>query len=665
MGSVSTVPQFKPVVFMSNNSSLQTAPYGTWPSPISASTLTHNALRLSDPQVCGQTIYWIEVRADEGGRSVLMQHRLGHEPRELLDASTSVRSRVHEYGGAAYLATPDAVFAVFDSDERVYKIPLRQGHSLTPTPITGKGPYRYTDFCFDAKRQRLIAVREDHSGDGEERAEIVAIDIKGNTPPRVLVTGADFYSNPRLSPDGQSLLWLSWMHPDMPWDSTSLHRAELNRHGDLTDAVTIAGSSHTESVFQPSWSPQGEIFYVSDLNGWWNLYRFDGQQGRCIVAMEAEFATPQWVFGMSTYSFIDDDKIICCFTQKGVWSLGLITRNKTNRGFKFSPLKTPLTDISGLAANADNVVFLGASADRTTALYHLLSQSIAHKAAPPLLMLRRSQADLIDASYFSAAQAIEFPTRDGERCHGFYYPPVSPGYRGPEGQKPPLLVICHGGPTGATSAALNYKIQFWTSRGFAILDVNYRGSTGYGRAYRDRLKGQWGVTDVMDVACGAQYLVEQGLADKDRLIIRGSSAGGYTVLAALTFTDTFSAGASLYGIGDLSALAEDTHKFESRYLDSLIGPYPEQKERYEQRSPVRHIEQLTCPVIFLQGLKDKIVPPSQAQAMVDALERKGITTEYVTFADEGHGFRSAASIETAITRELAFYRRVLGLETNT
>ncbi|MDO3384498.1 S9 family peptidase [Gilvimarinus sp. SDUM040013] len=645
---------------MSKNNSLQTAPFGTWPSPITANTLTNNALRLSDPQVCGEMVYWLESRADEGGRSVLMQQRLGSDARELLDASISVRTRAHEYGGGAFFATEDAVFAVFDSDGCVYKIPLRQGHSLTPIALTSEDPYRYADFCLDKSRQKLIAVREDHSGSDEERAEIVAIDITGEHEPSVLVGGADFYSNPRISPNGQSLLWLSWAHPNMPWDSTQLLCANFDNDGNIDTPSLIAGGNG-ESIFQPQWSPQGDIFYISDVSDWWNLYRYDGHKGRCIVAMEAEFATPQWVFGMSTYSFIDDDKIICCFSQNGQWSLGYVTRNKTNRGFKFSALATPLTDISGIAANADHVVFLGASSTRTSTLYHLLSQSIGHKAAPPMQMLRRSQADLVDASYFSDAEAIEFPTTDGEHCHGFYYPPVSAEYCGPQSSKPPLLVICHGGPTGATSAALSYKVQYWTSRGFAVLDVNYRGSTGYGRPYRDRLKSQWGVTDVIDVASGAQHLVQQGLVDHNKLIIRGSSAGGYTVLAALTFTDTFCVGASLYGIGDLSALAEDTHKFESRYLDSLVGPYPEQKNTYDERSPIHNIEKLTCPVIFLQGLKDKVVPPAQAEKMVEALKQKGIATEYVTFADEGHGFRSADAIETAFERELNFYVTQLNL----
>lgn len=640
---------------MSDQHSMQTAPYGHWQSPITPETLTANSVRLAEPQLYGNVVYWLESRPDEGGRNVLMRQELGREPRELLDASVSVRTRAHEYGGGAYIASDDAVYAVFDADERLYRIPLKQGHSLTPAPITGQGRYRYADFCLDTRRSRLIAVREDHTREGiEEKSELVAIDITGKAPVEVLASGADFYSNPRLSPNGKQLLWLSWNHPNMPWDGTHLSLAELDQDGKVTQSRVIAGSD-TESVFQPSWSPGGELYYVSDKSNWWNLYVADGERARLVTRQEAEFATPQWVFGMSTYGFLSDDKIICTFTRDGTWSLGLVTRQKTDGRYRFSELTSPLTEISAITANDEHVVFLGANAQRASILYHLLGQSIGHKAAPPMQQLRRSQPAHVDPAYLAEPWPVSYATSDGETCHGFYYPPTNPEFRAPEGDKPPLVVVCHGGPTGATSSALNYKVQFWSSRGFAVLDVNYRGSTGYGRKYRDRLKGNWGVSDVIDVASGAEYLVNEGLADQDRLIIRGSSAGGYTVLAALTFTDIFSMGASLYGIGDLTALAEDTHKFESRYLDSLIGPYPESEALYRERSPIHHINRLNCPVIFLQGLKDKIVPPAQAEAMVAALEEKAIANRYVTFADEGHGFRSAEAIQTAIGEELAFY----------
>lgn len=646
---------------MTGKNAKQIAPFGTWESPITPEALTTSALRLDAPQLVGKVAYWLESRPDEGGRSVLMRQELGKDPRELLDASISVRTRAHEYGGGAYLACEDAVFAVFDEDERLYKIPLRQGHSLTPVAISPAGPFRYADFCFDERRQRLIAVREDHSAEGEEKAAIVAFAIDDPAEPEVLIEGADFYSNPRLSPSGNELLWLSWDHPNMPWDGTELRLASVDSQGALGEAKVIAGGAQ-ESVFQPRWSPAGELYYVSDCSGWWNLYRYDGGNHECVVRREAEFATPQWVFGMSTYDFLDDDKIICCFCEGGLWSLGLITRKKTSRGYQFSALASPLTDIANIQANEENVLFLGANAERSTTLFHLLSQSIGHKAAPPMQQLRRSKNQHYDPEDLAKPETISYPVGEGEVCHGFYYAPSNARYRGPENAKPPLIVISHGGPTGATGSSLNEKLQFWTSRGFAVLDVNYRGSTGYGRTYRDRLKGHWGVTDVEDVAKGAQYLVEQGLADADKLIIRGSSAGGYTVLAALTFTDTFSVGASLYGIGDLTALAEHTHKFESRYLDTLVGPYPEAKATYEARSPIHHIEQLNCPVIFLQGLKDKVVPPEQAEAMVEALSQKGIANRYITFADQGHGFRSAEAIQTAAREELAFYQEQLKLE---
>jgi dipeptidyl aminopeptidase/acylaminoacyl peptidase len=643
---------------MSKPHNVTIAPYGSWSSPISASTLTAKAVRLSEPQLCQSTVYWLESRPDEGGRNVLMCQPQGQQPYELLAANISVRTRANEYGGGAYLATKDAVYAVFDSDQRVYQIPLTPAG--TPTPLTPPGEYCYADFCLDPQRQRLIAVREDHLGPGEPVSELVALDLSGHAAVEVLASGADFYSNPRLSHRADKLCWLSWNHPNMPWDGTELTLAEVTDRGALTNPRTVAGGA-AESIFQPRWSPTDELFFVSDRSNWWNLYRFAETGDVCVLAMDAEFATPQWVFGMSTYGFCGRDKILCSFTQHGQWQLGLITPNHHN-GYDYSPLKSPLTDINSLATCAQQAVFIGANPSCAPALYRVSASALKPDATPALTVLRRSQADSVAPQELARPQPVSYPTGDGDTCHGFYYPPCNATHQAPDGALPPLVVMCHGGPTGATSSALNYKLQFWTSRGFAVLDVNYRGSTGYGREYRDRLKNHWGVSDVQDVVAGAEYLVAQKLAHPEQLIIRGSSAGGYTVLAALTFSNTFSAGASLYGIGDLTALAEDTHKFESRYLGSLVGPYPEAKQTYLERSPIAHIEQLNCPVIFLQGLKDKVVPPAQAEAMVAALNDKGIAHEYVTFADEGHGFRAADSIQTAISKELAFYRRVLGLE---
>lgn len=636
----------------------QTNAYGHWPSPITPELLTRDSVRLGEVQLVGDRVYWLESRPDEGGRSVLMQQRFGQEPRELLDASISVHTRVHEYGGGSYLATEDAIYAVFDEDQRLYQIPLRNGHSLTPRPLTPEGRYCYADMCVDSARQRLIAVREDHSVKDEPENTLVTIATEGDNAVEVLVSGADFYSNPRLSPDGKQLVWLAWHHPHMPWDSTLCTLGTFDSDGQIAEQTVIAGGE-TESIFQPQWHPSGALYFVSDKSNWWNLYCYYRGETSPVIPLEAEFATPQWMFGMSTYTLLDDDKIACTYTRNGLWQLGLMVRNKTRKGYKLHTLGTPLTEFSCLAGNSEHLVFIGANAERAPALFHLLTQSLGPGATPPLQVVRRSQPEMVDSTWLARPEALSFATDDGETAHGFYYPPTNPDITAATDDLPPLLVMGHGGPTGATSSALNLKIQFWTSRGFAVLDVNYRGSTGYGRTYRDRLKGQWGVVDVIDMASGAKAMVAQGLAHPQKLLIRGSSAGGYTVLAALTFTDTFAGGASLYGIGDLAALAADTHKFESRYLDSLVGPWPEAVDIYRDRSPIHHVDQLNCPVIFLQGLKDKIVPPSQAETMVAALRAKGIATEHITFAEEGHGFRNAEAIQTAITEELNFYRKTV------
>ncbi len=637
----------------------QSIAHGHWPSPITPELLTRDSVRLAEVQLVGDRVYWLESRPDEGGRNVLMQQQLGKEPRELLDASISVRTRAHEYGGGSYLATEEAIYAVFDDDQRLYHIPLRRGHSLTPRPLTPEGPYRYADMCVDSARERIIAVREDHTPQGEPENTLVAI-ATGEAPNvEVLVSGDDFYSNPRLSPDGQQLVWLAWNHPHMPWDGTRCTLGNLDREGQLTEHKIIAGGE-AESIFQPQWHPSGSLYFVSDKNNWWNLYCYSDGEITPVIEREAEFATPQWTFGMSTYALLDEDKIACTYSRDGLWQLALIVRNKTRKGYKLHDIQTPLTEISSLVGNSEHLALIGANPERAPAIYHFLPQSLGPKASPPLQLLRRSQPAVVDSVWLARPEAISFTSDDGETAHAFYYPPTNPEIRKSPSEPPPLLVMGHGGPTGATNSALNLKIQFWTSRGFAVLDVNYRGSTGYGRRYRERLKNQWGIVDVMDLASGAQAMVERGLAHADKLLIRGSSAGGYTVLAALTFTHVFAGGASLYGIGDLAALAADTHKFESRYLDSLVGPWPEAEDVYRARSPIHHIDQLNCPVIFLQGLKDKIVPPAQAESMVSALRQKGFATDYVSFAGEGHGFRSAEAIQEAIGRELDFYlNRVL------
>ena len=614
--------------------------YGHWPSPLSAELLTTQPARISEPQACGDRLFWLETRPQEKGRNALVCEHNG-ERFDLLPAPHSVRTRAQEYGGASYLATKIGVFCVLDVNQRIYFYHYGKQSLI---PITPEGAFRYADFCYDSQRQQLLAVREDYTGDSHHpHCAVIAIDLR-NGEIHVRASGADFYSNPRLSPDGTRLSYLRWQHPSMPWDNTHCICEELEANGQVSNEIQVAGIQG-ESISQPQWSPDGKLFFISDRSNWWNIYYWDGKNTICVCNMEAEFAPPQWVFGMNSYGFFSTSSIFCCYSQNGHWHLGLIDIASGS----LSPINTGLRDISGICCHDGIAYFIGASPYHGAQLFQCSAHhfsSITQSPSP------------ISTDYIAQPQAITFPTSDGETAHGFFYPPTNPQVSPKPSTPPPLIVMAHGGPTSAAETSLNLKIQFWTSRGFAVLDVNYRGSTGYGRRYRERLKNNWGVTDVTDVCSGVDYLVEQGLVDKTKVVIRGSSAGGFTVLATLTTSNLFCAGASLYGIGDLEALAKDTHKFEAHYLDSLVGEYPAQESLYRERSPINHIDQLNCPVIFLQGLQDKVVPPSQAEAMVDALRNKGIKTAYITFPEEGHGFRQAQNIERALNEELAFYLEV-------
>lgn len=646
------------------------APCGSWTSPISAQALTAQSVRLAEPQFDQDSLskeyqgdcYWLESRPQEKGRSCIVKRTGDGKVFDVTPAPINVRSKAHEYGGGHYCAHQGVVYFVLADDQRIYFIDTNKDQ-LTPIAITLDGPYRYADLSVDAQRQQLIAIREDHTDKtSEEKHQIVAISLTdGDTS--VLQQGCDFYTNPRLSPDGTQLSWLSWNHPDMPWDNTQVWCANINTDLQLNKARKIAGGDdeNPESCFQPSWSPDGQLYWVSDKNNWWNLYRLNAQdekdESECVFEMAAEFATPQWVFGMSCYSFIDADNLLCCFSQNGQWHLACIDFET----HMLSQLDSPYSDISALNASCGKIAFLGAANTHAAELVFIDGEN-QH-------IIARSSNTEFDARYLSSPKAVTFPTGKNptasdntEIAHGFYYPPTNPDFQSLDNEKPPLVVLAHGGPTGATESSLNLKIQYWSSRGFAVLDVNYRGSTGYGREYRDKLKNNWGITDVEDVCAGAEFLIQQGLADKNRVAIKGSSAGGYTVLAALAFSETFSAGCSLYGIGDLQTLASDTHKFESRYLDGLVGPWPAAKDIYLNRSPINHIEKLNCPVIFFQGLDDKVVPPNQAEDMFDALINKGIATAYVPFEGEGHGFRQAQNIERALEGELDFYGKVFGFK---
>ncbi|WP_237056879.1 S9 family peptidase [Microbulbifer sediminum] len=625
------------------------APFGSWKSAVTAELLVEGSVRLGEASLVDGRYYWLESRPEEKGRSVLVQYCPTHGRRDITPAPLSVRSKAHEYGGASYLVADDQVYFVLAADQRVYRMPLEGGDAQ---PLTPGDHSRYADFFLDRQRNRLICIQEDYrpcNDGGEPVARVVAIGLEDNCTsrePSILVQGADFYSNPSLSPDGRTLCFLRWFHPNMPWDGTELCLSTLDENGSPTETDVVAGGPE-ESIFQPQWSPAGELFYVSDRSDWWNIYRRG--KDKPVWEKQAEFATPQWVFGMSTYGFLTSDQVLCTFTEDGRWRLARIDLNSGSH----ECIEQPYSDIESLHCESHRAVMIAASASEFPAVVAFDNH------AGSLTTIARSHSAGLPPETFSLAQAIEFPVGD-RNVHAFYYPPQNPDYQAPESELPPLLVLSHGGPTGATSAGLNLKIQYWTSRGFAVLDVNYSGSTGYGRAYRERLKAGWGVLDVEDVCAGAEYLVAKGLADPERLLIKGSSAGGYTVLAALTFHHTFKAGASLYGVGDLTTLARDTHKFESRYLDKLVGPWPNAAEIYRARSPINHVEQLDCPVIVFQGMEDKVVPPNQAEAMVNALRQQGIPVAYITFAEEGHGFRAADTIKLALTAELEFYSRIFG-----
>jgi dipeptidyl aminopeptidase/acylaminoacyl peptidase len=623
---------------------LTTATHGSWSSPITAALIAGQALGLSRPRLVGGRAHWLELRPAEGGRLALVCDDPGGQ-RELAPG-LDVRTRVHEYGGGAYcLAADGTAYASNFADQRLYRI-----DGAGTAPITPAAPLRYADGEIDARRGRWFGVVERH-GDGEPENFVGAVDLATGALTE-LATGHDFCACPRLSPDGRRLAWIAWRHPNMPWDGTELWLASIGEDGRLASARCVAGGGD-ESIVQPTWSPAGELYLASDRTGFWNLYRLDGEALTPVLVRQAELAGPLWTFDSAWFGVRGDGSLVCTVAEAG--HAALVTLDPATGAT--TPIPLPYTDLRHLCVEGDRaVVWAGAPAgpnavlelDLATGAYRVLQQSFELA---------------LDRALVSEPRAIEFPTTDGATSHALYYPPKNPAFVAPKGELPPLLVISHGGPTAQTSSALRLDIQFWTSRGFAVVDVDYRGSTGYGRAYRNALRGNWGVADVDDCAHAALYLAREGLVDADRLAIRGGSAGGYTTLCALAFRDIFHAGASHFGVSDLAALAEHTHKFESRYLDRLIGPYPERADLYRARSPIHHADQIRCPVIFLQGLEDAVVPPSQSEAMADALARAGVPVSHLAFEGEQHGFRRADSIERALAAELSFYAAVFGFDT--
>lgn len=625
------------------------SPYGSWQSPITSDLIVSESIRLGQIQLDGEDLYWVESRPKEGGRYVIVRHNPDGHGSSLTSQPFNVRTRVHEYGGGAYLVDRGVMYYSNFSDQRMYQQTL----GGTPRPLTSKQQMFYADAIMDQKGNRLICIREDHTNSDQQPVNtIVSLPLGGQTEDQVgqiLVKGYDFYSTPRLSPDGQFLSWLAWNHPNMPWDGTDLWMAPVQLDGSLGPASHIAGGPN-ESIFQPEWAPDGILYFISDRTGWWNLYRWFGGQVDAMYPMEAEFGEAHWVFGLSTYGFDGANRIVCTYTQQGRWHLGYL--DVTSK--ELSPIVLSYTEFEGVRVSNSTLYCQASSPTEPSSIIKLNLES--HQVE----ILRRSVDFSIDPKYLSLPEAIEYPTQHGQRAHAFFYKPRNGDYQAPTIERPPLIVKSHGGPTSSTSMALNLMIQYWTSRGFAVLDVNYGGSTGYGRPYRERLNGEWGIVDVDDCVNGVNYLIERGDVDAKRLAITGGSAGGYTTLSALTFRTIFTAGSSYYGVSDLEALVRDTHKFESRYLDRLIGPYPEQKALYRQRSPIHFTDRLSCPIILFQGIEDKVVPPEQAQLMFEAVKRKGLPVAYLAFEGEQHGFRKAETIKRVLDAELYFYSRIFG-----
>jgi dipeptidyl aminopeptidase/acylaminoacyl peptidase len=629
--------------------------FGTWPSPITAEAVAAQGIRLSHVAVDGGDVYWIEGRPQEAGRNVLVRRRGDGGREDVTPAGFNVRTRVHEYGGGSYLVSGGVVYASNFTDQRIYRIDTRRmsGAPAEPAPITPPGPWFYADATLDVRRRRLIAVREDHSDSSREPINaLVSIPLDGpESAGTVIASGFDFYSTPRLSPDGARLAWLAWRHPQMPWDGTELWVADVAETGELTQATRVAGGT-TESIYQPGWTPGGQLCFASDRDGWWKLYHVG--DGSSLVADEwrdVEFGRPQWLFGGVTWVPTGEGRMAVSYTRSGHWHLALLD---VETG-ALSPLAEGLEPREWLAATDTHAVLVAGTMTTPDAVVRV------ELATGVVETLRPSSTIDFPANLLSAPESVEFPSSDGHATHAFYYPPRHATYSAAKAELPPLILISHGGPTTAASPTLDLKVQFWTSRGFAVVDVNYGGSSGFGRAYRQRLNGQWGILDVQDMVAAARFLVADGKADPDRLVIRGGSAGGYTTLAALTFhPGTFQVGASYYGISDIEVLAQDTHKFESRYLDTLVGPYPAARDVYYARSPIHFVDRLACALILFQGLEDKVVPPNQSEMMAAAVRAKGLPVTYLAFEGEQHGFRQATTIVRCLEAELYFYGAIFG-----
>lgn len=615
------------------------APFGTWESPLAAADTVAGIVGFADLAVDGELVYWVEMRPSEGGRQVVVRHDPDGTTRDVTPPPFNARTRVHEYGGGSFVVGGGRLAFSEFSDQRLYRVSGSDVEPLTPEP--GRpATLRYADGRF-LPDGSLVCVRETHPADGEPVNEVVRVDTSGGAT--VIASGRDFYASPRPSPDGSRLAWLEWDHPNMPWDGTELKVAALAGE----KAMTVAGGSD-ESIFQPEWDEGGHLYFSSDRRGWWNLYRFEGEAVEPVVEMDGDIGEPAWVFGHSTFGFLSRGRLLIGYWQDGVHHLAVVDAQGST-----TPLPDHLTAHDRLVTDGGSTAwFVGAGPQTLSTVFELEVDTGERREL-------RANHSPVPAAYIPTPQLITFPTGDGAVAHGVFYPPTNPDFEEPEGEAPPLIVEVHGGPTSHVYPRLAVTFAFWTSRGFGIVDVNYRGSTGYGREFRNLLKHSWGIVDVEDCLAAARFLAEEGVADGDRLIITGASAGGYTTLAALAFGDAFRAGASYFGVADIELLSAHTHKFESHYLDNLVGTDPEEMRR---RSPLYSCDRISVPVALFQGLEDRVVPPEQAEQIAAALADNRVPHVHITYEDEDHGFRKAQTIIHSLESELAFYGQVFGFE---
>jgi dipeptidyl aminopeptidase/acylaminoacyl peptidase len=651
-----------------SSSQTTASPYGSWKSPITSDLIVAGTLRLDEPRfdTGGSSCFWLEGRPTEGGRYVLVNE----EGQDVIPKGFNVRTRVHEYGGGSYIIhNKNTVYFSNFADQRIYTCNAAaaangKGEETPPKPLTKETEncgLRYADYEMDETRNRILVVREDHTLEGKEAVNTIAAVSLADGSETVLAQGHDFYSSPKLSPDGKSIAFFTWDHPNMPWDGTQLWVARVldDDSGKLDEPQLITGGAN-ESVQQPTWSPDGTLYFISDgckaegaCAGWWNIYRHVNGKNEVVCPKPVEFGVPHWRFDTPTFGFVSADTLVCTFSESGKAVLATLD----TKTLEMTRIDNPYHSTHSIRVATDGTVLMDTGSPTIPAC--IVKMSLNSNDSKIL----KSSSDVdIDSGYLSVPEIVEFPTENNKTAFGLYYSPTNKDFVAPEGDLPPLIVQIHGGPTSSTSSVFNLKNQYWTSRGFAILDVDYGGSTGYGREYRDRLKLNWGIVDVDDCCNGAKFLEQQKKADGKRLCVQGGSAGGYTTLAALAFRNDFSGGASYYGVADCEVLASDTHKFESRYLDSLMGPYPEKKQVYIDRSPIHAVDKLSCPVIFFQGDEDKIVPPNQAELMVEALKKNNLPVAYILYEGEQHGFRQAKNIKRTLDGELYFYSRVFKFE---